>query len=140
MVVLGRCCVRDPVRAVPYANQVFIERACRTCWACGEDAGECGGGNLMRFHVNILSNIIIDNHNRRYAPLTRESRPKASGNEPSVAQKSILIHRERDKALFSFWFPFCLCRRLILVHFKSLPQSYAGFAAGPSRRKSSQQR
>jgi hypothetical protein len=38
MVVLGRCRVRDPVRAVPYANQVFIERACRTRWAIIDNA------------------------------------------------------------------------------------------------------
>jgi len=83
MVVLGRCCVRDPVRAVPYANQVFIERACRTRWACGEDAGECGGGNLMRFHVNILSIIIINNA-RRFRESRVPKRPEMNLQWPEV--------------------------------------------------------
>jgi hypothetical protein len=86
MVVLGRCCVRDPVRAVPYANQVFIERACRTRWACGNDAGECGGGNIH--------SIIILDDARRF----RESRV------PKCPEMKL------QQALFSFRFPFRLWR------------------------------
>jgi hypothetical protein len=74
-----------------------------------------------------------NHHNRRCAPLPRESSPKAPGNEASAARSPYSATESAISALL-ISVSFSSCRRLILVHFRSLPQSYVGFAAGPSRR------
>jgi hypothetical protein len=86
----------------------------------GDDASECGGGNLMRFHVNILSIIIIDDA-RRF----RESRvPKRPEMKLPAARNP---YSATESAISALLISISLrpCRRLILVHFRSLLQSYA---------------